>query len=299
MSPSRIAKPSTVVLWVHPRSTSTMFECALLQRQDEFRVLHEPMGDAWYFGNERIAPRYSKHVCERDHPQYSDSSFAKVWGHIVGEQPSGSPQRTFSKDMAQYLFPVKGSVTSVPSLPKERSDDNPTLLPREELLDPSVHHTFLIRTPQRAIPSYHRLCYPGSPTGFEYWDPEEAGYKEERKLFDYLRSQGVDPLIIDSDDLLKDPEGIMRMWCENSQIDFDPKMLSWDEGTRKHFEKWAGFHTAAENSTGVGKGLKEEHCTRHESPEAKEKPALPEEVLKAIEDNMADYNYLKRFCRKP
>ncbi|KAK4695159.1 hypothetical protein P7C70_g8604, partial [Phenoliferia sp. Uapishka_3] len=275
-----------------------MFEQAILQRPEEFRTLHEPMGDAFYWGSERISNRYSPEDCEKEFGKYKESTFAKVWDEIV-EEPSEGPPRTFSKDMAQYLFPLPNTTTtSVPSLPKSSSDDvdNPTLIPSSRLLDPSIHHTFLIRTPKKAIPSYKRLCYPGSPTGFEYWDPEEVGLHEERKLFDYLRSQGMDPLVLDSEDLLKDPEGIMRIWCEDSSIPFDEKMLSWGEGTREHFEKWKGWHVAAENSTGMGKDLKAEHCTKHE--ETKVAKELAPEVLDAIDDNMEDYEYLKSFTRK-
>ena len=166
---------------------------------------------------------------------------AKV-SHVWWRRRAGSPSSKLTRpvllaDMAQYLFPLRNSTTtSVPSLPKDAEDDaeNPTLIPSSRLLDASIHHTFLIRTPKKAVPSYYRLCYPGSPTGFEYWDPDEAGYAEERKLFDYLRSQGLDPLVIDSEDLLKDPAGIMEMWCQDSQIPFEERMLSWGEGTREH-----------------------------------------------------------------
>lgn len=126
--------------------------------------------------------------------------------------------------MAQYIFPAPDPSTPPSSL----------LVPTDALLSPTVHHTFLIRTPYKAIPSYHRLCYPSSPTGFEYWDPAEAGFREERLLFDLLRAEGRVPLVIDSEDLLRDPEGTMRMWCEDSGIEFDKEMLSWDEGTREH-----------------------------------------------------------------
>jgi hypothetical protein len=36
------AEPSNIILWCHPRSASTMFECAMLTRQADFEVLHEP-----------------------------------------------------------------------------------------------------------------------------------------------------------------------------------------------------------------------------------------------------------------
>jgi hypothetical protein len=151
----------------------------------------------------------------------------QCWKGIVASpsRTDGGPRRTFSKDMAQYLFP---------SSPLSSADGNPTLIPTSQLLSPSIRHTFLIRTPSKAIPSYHRLCHPGSATGFEYFDPSEAGYRELRLLFDFLRTQGVDPLVIESDDLLKEPTKVMRGWCESVGIQFDEGMLEWNEGTREH-----------------------------------------------------------------
>ena len=58
-------------------------------------------------------------------------------------------------------------------------------------------------------------------------------------LFDFIRSKreeqgGEVPLVIESEALLKDPEGLMGLWCENSGIEFDKTMLTWNEGTREH-----------------------------------------------------------------
>lgn len=56
-----------------------MFECAALQKQEELRVLHEPLGDSFYFNpEEKISNRYSLKQCKEDYPQYKDSTFAKV-----------------------------------------------------------------------------------------------------------------------------------------------------------------------------------------------------------------------------
>ena len=140
--------------------------------------------------------------------------------------------------MAYYVFPpASSSTTSVPSLPFPRNDkSNPTLIPTELLLDPSVHHSFLIRSPTKAIPSFYRLCNgdAASITGFEFYDPEEAGYRELRLLYDFLRAEGRDPLIIDSEELIKNPKVVMKRWCDDAEIEFDESMLQWNEGTREH-----------------------------------------------------------------
>ncbi|KAJ7761921.1 hypothetical protein DFH07DRAFT_413568 [Mycena maculata] len=290
------AVPRVVILWVHPRSTSTMFECAMLQRPD-FQVLHEPMGDAWYFGSERVSKRYSAEVCAKDFAQYSTSTFKKTWEGII--KPADGSKRVFSKDMAQYIFPLPSS--SNDSVPSFGPSGNPTLIPTEALLDSDIQHTFLIRTPEKAVPSYHRLCYPGSETGFEYWDPEEAGYRELRLLFDFLRSHGRAPVILESAELLAHAPEVMKSWCESAGIEFNEKMLQWDEGTKEHFKKWPGFHTAAENSQGIGRGVKEKYKTLYNyavNGKGSSPPDLPEDVRKCIADNMADYNYLLSFVKR-
>jgi len=128
-----------------------MFERAFLNRPKDFTVLHEPMGDAWYFGPERTSPRYSPETCAKDHSEHSELTFRRCWRDVV--EPPGvdaSIKLVFSKDMAQYIMPPVNAIDSTPALPE---DGNPTFLPRAELLQPNVQHTFLIRTPEKAAPS--------------------------------------------------------------------------------------------------------------------------------------------------
>jgi hypothetical protein len=130
----------------------------------------------------------------------------------------------------------------------------------------AFHFTFLIRHPRSSIPSYYRCCQPplSSLTGFSKFSPSEAGYVELRQVFDYLRSAGqigsnsVEVCVVDADDLLDDPEGIIRAYCQKVGLEFSPKMLSWDgeedeERAKKQFEKWRGFHEDAIDSKGLRK----------------------------------------------
>ena len=147
---------------------------------------------------------------------------------------------------------------------------NPTVVPREIL--ERFHFTFLIRHPRNAIPSYYRCCIPPlvERTQFNPFMPSEAGYDELRALFDYCKDTGlVGPAVcgqdnagvkaapgqaqicvIDADDLLDDPEGILRQYCESIGLEFSTDMLTWDseeshQFAREQFEKWDGFHDDA------------------------------------------------------
>ena len=158
---------------------------------------------------------------------------------------------------------------------------NPTVVPAN-VLD-HFHFSFLIRHPRYSIPSYYRCTVPplDEVTGFRNFMPSEAGYDEVRRVFDYLRSigqigpdvathnvQGCRPsdygengstdriqiCIVDADDLLDNPKGIIEAYCKSVGIEFDEKMLRWDseedrQQAKHAFEKWPGFHDDAIHST--------------------------------------------------
>jgi hypothetical protein len=103
--------------------------------------------------------------------------------------------------------------------------------------------------------------------------PSEAGYDELRRVFDFLvRDRQVGPAeagkhgdlsdgevsitVIDADDLLDNPEGIVRAYCKEVGLEYSPDMLVWDtdeahQRAREAFEKWRGFHDDAINSTSL------------------------------------------------
>ncbi|GAA5844617.1 hypothetical protein JCM5353_005163 [Sporobolomyces roseus] len=222
----------------------------------------------------------------------------------------GLPQfHVLHEHMAQYLIDLSkpnGSIAESLSSSHSTTPNNPTLVPTELLFpsSPSMNHTFLIRHPSKAVPSYARLCEgeASAITGFYGFDGKEMGYKELRKMFDFVREQtGKMPLLIESEELLKNPEAVMNMWCEEVGIKFEKEMLEWDDQKREHFDKWPGFHDDAKKSKGVGKQAANDgsSATLAKAPDASAKPALRPELQQAVEDCMDDYEYLKQFARKP
>lgn len=183
--------------------------------------------------------------------------------------------------MLQYFCPPDGKApTLAPSLcegmphgsSKESTseDGNPTVMPTSILR--KFHFAFLIRHPSRSIPSYFRCTVPplDAVTGFYGFEPSEAGYRELRVAFDYLRKVGivgpgqageangvgdhVNITVIDADDLLDRPAEVIEAFCKEVGIDYSPKMLTWEcEKNQayavKAFEKWAGFHDDVIGST--------------------------------------------------
>lgn len=153
--------------------------------------------------------------------------------------------------MAYYIMQPENKHTSIaPSVSSKLEPGNPTVLPLDVL--GKFNFTFLIRHPRRSIPSYWRCCLPplSDRNGFPYFLPSEAGYDELVRLFDFLLESGItdkDHLtVLDADDLLDNPEKMIRMFCERTDIDFSPSMLEWSEEDGKiateKFAKFDGFH---------------------------------------------------------
>lgn len=176
---------------------------------------------------------------------------------------------------------INGTSLSVPPYPYATATEpgNPTVVPRKVL--EQFHFVFLIRHPKYSIPSYYRCTIPplDKVTGFYNFMPQEAGYDEQRRVFDYLRSIGqigpkicgqennaqingfdgshedaVDICVIDADDLLDTPGAILEKFCESIGIEYTPSMLNWDNEedhayAKEVFEKWKGFHEDAIHST--------------------------------------------------
>lgn len=56
-----------------------------------------------------------------------------------------------------------------------------------------------------------------------------------RMLYDWLVSQGRDPLIVDATDLLANPEEVMAEFCKECGVDFKQDMCEWKGGEQEHF----------------------------------------------------------------
>lgn len=367
----------------HPRACSTAFERVFMTRTDILNCVHEPFGDAFYYGPERLSSRYEEDSQGREGSGFSNSTYKTIFEKVEKEAEKG--KRLFIKDITHYLVPPEGKpATIAPSLSgksvkkgvgtngvadgevgahtngeingtngstnghsnghtnghnnghtngtqktpypynTEAEPGNPTVVPKEILQ--KFHFAFLIRHPRSSIPSYYHCTIPpqSSITGFYNFMPSEAGYDELRRVFDYLKNEKqvgpsiagehgelrngeVSITVVDADDLLDNPNGIIKAFCEEVGIDYSPEMLKWgDEESQKRakdaFEKWPGFHTSAINSTALRPRA---HKKKEKSVETEDEEWRNEygvEGAKAIREcvnaNLKDYEYLKSFALK-
>ncbi|EKJ76268.1 hypothetical protein NXS19_009141 [Fusarium pseudograminearum] len=290
----------------HPRACSTAFERVFMARRDILESVHEPFGDAFYYGPEILSDRFRNDTATREQSGFSHKTYKDVLNEVMDAGKDG--KRIFIKDMAYYLMAPDSKPTKVAPSLGEEEPGNPTVLPLEVLKQ--FQFTFLIRHPRRAIPSYYRCTVPplDEVTGFYEFMPNEAGYKELVRFFDFLIKENIvdkdNLVVIDADDLLDNPEKTVRLYCEKTGIDFKPEMLEWNEEDCSYataaFEKWNGWHNDAIKSSALRPRTHHQKTLTVESEDkewtTKFGPEAQKVIRKTVEDNIADYEYLKQFA---
>jgi Sulfotransferase domain len=131
-----VAQEKPVALWAVPRSISTAFERAFVER-DDFEVFHEPFGDSNYYSEERLSNRYS------DVEPSAEHNYENVLARILEPRE----KRVFVKDMAYYVKGLMG--------PEFASQ---------------FKNTFIVRDPKYVLTSLYKMWpdFTLEETGFEY-----------------------------------------------------------------------------------------------------------------------------------
>jgi len=97
----------------------------------------------------------------------------------------------------------------------------------------NVNNVFLIRNPAELLISFSKVIKnPGI---------DDIGLKKSWELFTLLQRLDQNPIVIDSGELLKNPEVMLERLCSVLSIPFDQGMLSWPAGPRKEDGIWAEY----------------------------------------------------------
>ena len=122
-----------------------------------------------------------------------------------------------------------------------------------------VTNLFLIRNPQELIASFAAVI--DTPT------MQDIGLQHEWELFQKIsQANGHPPVVLDSGDLLQDPERMLCTLCDALEIPRDLSMASWQAGSRPEDGTWAKYwYKGVHQSTGFARRVSSgrpmpEHC---------------------------------------
>ena len=136
----------------------------------------------------------------------------------------------------------------------------------------SCKHFFLIRRPDAVIASYVK-----SRAEFHI---DDIGFWPQIRLYGYLADEGHVIPIVDCDDILANPDGVLKKLCAALDMAFDGAMLSWPKGPRETDGAWAPWwYKSVEASTGF-------------APPKAQNPIVPEKYQDLLSQCQPAYDQL-------
>ena len=94
----------------------------------------------------------------------------------------------------------------------------------------NCENCILLRHPKEVISSYSKKNKLNSV--------EELGYPQQYEIIKYLKKINRSYIIIDSSELLRNPEKVLSHWCTKINIKFDKSMLKWEKGNHENDGIW-------------------------------------------------------------
>lgn len=203
-----------ICLWSGPRNVSTALMYSFAQR-DDIRVVDEPL-----YGH-YLRVTGANHPGRDEIIAHMDCNGATVMQALLAEQRRDPSRRLFLKHMAHHLVELDTGF----------------------LRDTS--NIFLIRDPRQMLPSL-TVQLPRARLA-------DTGLKQQWQLFASLRDAGKRPAILDARELLLDPGNILSQLCRHLGLEFDRRMLQWEEGPIAEDGIWAPYwYHVVHESTGFG-----------------------------------------------
>ncbi|KAJ4304046.1 hypothetical protein N0V88_001655 [Collariella sp. IMI 366227] len=274
----------------HPRACSTAFERVFMTRGDILHCVHEPFGDAFYFGPERLSERYADDEEAREKSGFAGTTYKDVMDQLLEPKDNEVTSQKF-----HFTFLIRHPRRAIPSYyrctipPLSHKTGFHNFLPSEagyaelrRLFD------YLV---QEGVISHPESKTNGAPAN---------GTQQQQS--NGTNTSGVKVTVVDADDLLDKPASIIRAFCEDVGIKYDDRMLQWgDEAGQERavqaFEKWNGFHDDAIGSTGLRARTKGKKVLTEEEEDEEWREKYGEEGRRAIREcvdaNVEDYEYLK------
>jgi len=194
-----------------------------MTNRGDMTCLHEPYNEAFYYGEDRRHDRYF--IADPSLQPTTGLTIRSVHDRLLRLVKSGP---VFVKDFAYSI--------------SHMADD---------AFLGDFTHSFLIRDPDKVLTSMHAR-WPDISL-------PEIGFEDLHTLFNRIADRdGKAPPVLDSDELLMQPDAAMAAYCKSVNIPFIPEALTWEENVEENKKRKAtwntdehGFHDSLKASTGL------------------------------------------------
>jgi len=136
-------------------------------------------------------------------------------------------------------------------------------------------NVFLIRDPYQLIASFAQVVEKPSML--------DIALQMEWEIFDQLKKRGEDPIVIDSNVILSNPEAELGKLCARLDIPFEKSMLSWSAGPIPEDGPWAKYWY---HNVWKSRGFKKQKTSTRK---------LPKRLMPLYERSLPYYEQLKAF----
>ncbi|XP_033113568.1 branched-chain-amino-acid aminotransferase-like protein 1 [Anneissia japonica] len=216
-----------VILWSIPRTVSTAFVKCMSNLAD-VQVINEPYLSTYVVGPDMKHP-------SREDLQEILKIFVNKSKEVKLKYDGG-----WDTDNATYKF-VKESLLEAEYPGKKVvfvKDMSYAVTWKLHMLPQGYRHAFLIRHPAKVFSSWKKMYNTFTPDNEVIIEndgvfiPKKYAFGESLQLYEHLIKTGIDPdpFIIDTDDLLENPELILKQFCERTRIQYTDKLLKWNAG---------------------------------------------------------------------
>lgn len=144
----------------------------------------------------------------------------------------------------QLLAALRGLGEAGPLFFKDTTDERyPEVLADERFLSRDAVHTFIIRHPQETIASYHAV----NPDVQRH----QIGFEAQYEIFQAVwRSTGRVPVVIDGNDLVSNPQGVVEAYSRAVSISYQEEALNWRPESREEWQPSERWHRDVSTSSG-------------------------------------------------
>jgi hypothetical protein len=136
-----------------------------------------------------------------------------------------------------------------------------------------MEHIILTREPEAMIRSFSKvIAHP---------QPKDLGYEDHLKLIGLFRKRNIPFHVVDSQEILNNPEHRLKTLCNAVGIPFSKAMLKWPKGARKEDGIWAKHWYASVHES-----------THFERPIEKQRPESLGNLKELIESSRILYRQI-------